>query len=90
MLRNHCVDSTVFVECYCHELFICCFFFFFQAEDGIRDAQESRGLGDVYKRQGEYFRNALRYGQAELTSPRLIGKSKEAFEIKKMLSLIHI
>eukprot|EP00658_Telonema_sp_P-2_P024681 TRINITY_DN19927_c0_g1_i3.p1 TRINITY_DN19927_c0_g1~~TRINITY_DN19927_c0_g1_i3.p1 ORF type:complete len:517 (-),score=149.89 TRINITY_DN19927_c0_g1_i3:275-1825(-) len=28
-----------------------CVFFFFQAEDGIRDAQESRGLGDVYKRQ---------------------------------------
>ena len=28
------------------------FYFFFQAEDGIRDAQESRGLGDVYKRQG--------------------------------------
>ena len=27
------------------------FFVFFQAEDGIRDAQESRGLGDVYKRQ---------------------------------------
>eukprot|EP01015_Nassula_variabilis_P012084 TRINITY_DN1979_c0_g1_i9.p2 TRINITY_DN1979_c0_g1~~TRINITY_DN1979_c0_g1_i9.p2 ORF type:complete len:135 (-),score=50.75 TRINITY_DN1979_c0_g1_i9:91-495(-) len=27
------------------------YFFFFQAEDGIRDAQESRGLGDVYKRQ---------------------------------------
>ena len=25
--------------------------FFLQAEDGIRDAQESRGLGDVYKRQ---------------------------------------
>eukprot|EP00658_Telonema_sp_P-2_P022302 TRINITY_DN18910_c0_g1_i2.p1 TRINITY_DN18910_c0_g1~~TRINITY_DN18910_c0_g1_i2.p1 ORF type:complete len:424 (+),score=105.53 TRINITY_DN18910_c0_g1_i2:67-1338(+) len=29
------------------------FFFFFQAEDGIRDAQESRGLGDVYKRQDQ-------------------------------------
>ena len=27
--------------------------FFFQAEDGIRDAQESRGLGDVYKRQSQ-------------------------------------
>ena len=27
---------------------------FFQAEDGIRDAQESRGLGDVYKRQHIY------------------------------------
>ena len=26
-------------------------FFFFQAEAGIRDAQESRGLGDVYKIQ---------------------------------------
>eukprot|EP00658_Telonema_sp_P-2_P011862 TRINITY_DN14537_c0_g1_i2.p1 TRINITY_DN14537_c0_g1~~TRINITY_DN14537_c0_g1_i2.p1 ORF type:complete len:189 (+),score=56.72 TRINITY_DN14537_c0_g1_i2:76-642(+) len=33
-------------------MFIYLFFFFFQAEDGIRDAQESRGLGDVYKRQG--------------------------------------
>ena len=31
--------------------FLIFFFFFFQAEDGIRDAQESRGLGDVYKRQ---------------------------------------
>ena len=26
-------------------------FFFFQAEDGIRDRVRSRGLGDVYKRQ---------------------------------------
>ena len=29
----------------------CCAFFFFQAEDGIRDLVRSRGLGDVYKRQ---------------------------------------
>ena len=28
-----------------------CWFFFFQAEDGIRDLVRSRGLGDVYKRQ---------------------------------------
>ncbi len=27
------------------------YFFFFQAEDGIRDRSVSRGLGDVYKRQ---------------------------------------
>ena len=27
-------------------------FFCFQAEDGIRDLVRSRGLGDVYKRQG--------------------------------------
>eukprot|EP00656_Telonema_subtile_P014380 TRINITY_DN17369_c0_g1_i1.p1 TRINITY_DN17369_c0_g1~~TRINITY_DN17369_c0_g1_i1.p1 ORF type:complete len:112 (-),score=20.17 TRINITY_DN17369_c0_g1_i1:69-404(-) len=30
---------------------VCCVFFF-QAEDGIRDLVRSRGLGDVYKRQG--------------------------------------
>ena len=34
-----------------HEL-AWCFLFFFQAEDGIRDLVRSRGLGDVYKRQG--------------------------------------
>ena len=32
---------------------LCCFFFF-QAEDGIRDRSPSRGLGDVYKRQYIY------------------------------------
>ena len=30
---------------------LCERFFFFQAEDGIRDLVRSRGLGDVYKRQ---------------------------------------
>ena len=34
--------------------FLYCFFFF-QAEDGIRDLVRSRGLGDVYKRQGPYL-----------------------------------
>ena len=32
------------------EIYMC---FFFQAEDGIRDLVRSRGLGDVYKRQGK-------------------------------------
>ena len=32
-------------------LFVFFCFFFFQAEDGIRDLVRSRGLGDVYKRQ---------------------------------------
>ena len=48
------------IECFCVFLFFVCvvfFFFFFvcfffQAEDGIRDLVRSRGLGDVYKRQG--------------------------------------
>ncbi len=37
----------IFVYIYC--------FFFFQAEDGIRDVERSRGLGDVYKRQADYW-----------------------------------
>ena len=36
------------VVCYAVDFFG---FFFFQAEDGIRDLVRSRGLGDVYKRQ---------------------------------------
>eukprot|EP00656_Telonema_subtile_P014342 TRINITY_DN17336_c0_g1_i1.p1 TRINITY_DN17336_c0_g1~~TRINITY_DN17336_c0_g1_i1.p1 ORF type:complete len:885 (-),score=222.31 TRINITY_DN17336_c0_g1_i1:62-2716(-) len=35
------------------------FFFFFQAEDGIRDLVRSRGLGDVYKRQSEHCRDQI-------------------------------
>ena len=35
------------------------FFFFFQAEDGIRDLVRSRGLGDVYKRQLFYSEGGL-------------------------------
>ena len=40
--------SSVCVQCSSRH---CCWFFFFQAEDGIRDLVRSRGLGDVYKRQ---------------------------------------
>ena len=39
------------------------FFFFFQAEDGIRDLVRSRGLGDVYKRQ------VLRITKTALNAP---------------------
>ena len=37
---------------------VCCFFFF-QAEDGIRDLVRSRGLGDVYKRQPDVVNSAI-------------------------------
>ena len=37
-------------------------YFFFQAEDGIRDLVRSRGLGDVYKRQGEAEQRAAHAG----------------------------
>ena len=65
--------------------------FFFQAEDGIRDAQESRGLGDVYKRQVVEF--AAREGRFSLFPKG--GGAKEwtffvAAAITMMLSLIHI
>ena len=33
--------------------------FFFQAEDGIRDLRMSRGLGDVYKRQGHLYKSKI-------------------------------
>ena len=39
-------------------------FFFFQAEDGIRDLVRSRGLGDVYKRQDADRRDGRRPGRA--------------------------
>ena len=64
--------------------------FFFQAEDGIRDAQESRGLGDVYKRQiiirpAEGFCNpAIR--SISVVLPRPDGPTIPVME----LSLIHI
>ena len=45
--------ASVFVVCdlLCDRLVVFWIFFFFQAEDGIRDLVRSRGLGDVYKRQ---------------------------------------
>ena len=42
------------------------FFFFFQAEDGIRDLVRSRGLGDVYKRQVLDARHAGRVSKGGL------------------------
>ena len=65
-------------------------FFFFQAEDGIRDAQESRGLGDVYKRQA--WRRTRRMSPEEV---RVLFRGlpseadNEAGEVR-VLSLIHI
>ena len=49
------VAYCVICEFSCKVLCCLCCFFFFQAEDGIRDAQESRGLGDVYKRQPDFI-----------------------------------
>ena len=64
--------------------------FFFQAEDGIRDLVRSRGLGDVYKRQ----KNKL--GESTKTVSKMIQISAnecsiDSFANKSLdLSLIHI
>ena len=55
---------------------VCYFCFFCQAEDGIRDAQESRGLGDVYKRQLQYS------GITGIKYVELSGGTNEAKRIK--------
>ena len=72
---------------------VCCLlFFFFQAEDGIRDLVRSRGLGDVYKRQGRTLRGfpdvkKLRVQNSDVTK----GKSGGYRLIYLVdLSLIHI
>ena len=48
-LWDNFIITYIFVLEYCHVRIVV--FFFFQAEDGIRDLVRSRGLGDVYKRQ---------------------------------------
>ena len=48
--------------------FLC--IFFFQAEDGIRDLVRSRGLGDVYKRQGQ-ARGSAHHVRARLRHERM-------------------
>ena len=65
-------------------------FFFFQAEDGIRDLVRSRGLGDVYKRQwqpGESILDVLaRYFPSETDA---VGNLTTIWT-PEYLSLIHI
>ena len=47
-------DRSLVCDCVsCRAMYVdLCLIFFLQAEDGIRDLVRSRGLGDVYKRQG--------------------------------------
>ena len=66
-------------------------YFFFQAEDGIRDLVRSRGLGDVYKRQerggllGETQALAAQAGEHALVVDHV-----DPLGADVVLSLIHI
>ena len=65
-------------------------FFFLQAEDGIRDAQESRGLGDVYKRQTIGTTIQYQGFTKRNIAARVAQRDLKALSIPLLLSLIHI
>ena len=65
-------------------------FFFFQAEDGIRDLVRSRGLGDVYKRQSLDIANDLHDGPVALLEAVLLHIDDIGSTTGDELSLIHI
>ena len=60
-------------------------YFFFQAEDGIRDLVRSRGLGDVYKRQipsgvnGKYWPRMLTSKTESSVESRFIRRNPRPF-----------
>ena len=66
-------------------------YFFFQAEDGIRDLVRSRGLGDVYKRQGVVvtLRAAKSDENAPVSEPRPQG-SGAASATERPVSYTHL
>ena len=69
---------------------MCVLFFFFQAEDGIRDLVRSRGLGDVYKRQGYLFVEEDTLFLIIVGLSLIIGLKKIIKYVFFGLSLIHI
>ena len=65
--------------------------FFFQAEDGIRGAQESRGLGDVYKRQVYDYAKKVNSGEIiDASFLPIIFEPDAELLASQDLSLIHI
>eukprot|EP01016_Furgasonia_blochmanni_P026182 TRINITY_DN2790_c0_g1_i2.p1 TRINITY_DN2790_c0_g1~~TRINITY_DN2790_c0_g1_i2.p1 ORF type:complete len:293 (+),score=75.69 TRINITY_DN2790_c0_g1_i2:31-909(+) len=55
-------------------------FFFFQAEDGIRDRSPSRGLGDVYKRQVS-TQSTWGYKKTQNNQSQLVQKKRSNLEM---------
>ncbi len=52
--------------------------FFLQAEDGMRDAQEARGMGDVYKGKGPGWAGPGWPGQTEPGQASWLGQARRA------------
>ena len=71
------------------DLVVC--FFFFQAEDGIRDLVRSRGLGDVYKRQAQYLGESAADGaDAEVHRQRPGGDDRPRRARRRPVSYTHL
>ena len=81
------VCGVVWQEGYEVAVFWC---FFFQAEDGIRDLVRSRGLGDVYKRQGGHCDTAAGAKLTVVVCPSFRGRIPSIKRNVHHLSLIHI
>ena len=62
-------------------------FFFFQAEDGIRDLVRSRGLGDVYKRQLELYLNEVYLGHRGSFALHGVAAAARAYFAKDLSNL---
>ena len=71
-------------------VFTCVVFFFFQAEDGIRDLVRSRGLGDVYKRQADDRAQVAGVGHLVESHDESCFGGERVVEDVLGLSLIHI
>ena len=65
-------------------------YFFFQAEDGIRDLVRSRGLGDVYKRQILSSGGNMTFDTSALSADTVTVNFGTADGTATLLSLIHI
>ena len=67
------------------------YFFFFQAEDGIRDLVRSRGLGDVYKRQPWMLGvTGVTPQRPQASAKRIHARASMSMTSAVGLSLIHI
>ena len=64
--------------------------FFFQAEDGIRDLVRSRGLGDVYKRQGKDVNGPAMMAIPRMQRVGMFDGTAERVDAIQQTSLIHI
>mgnify|MGYP003381506808 CR=1 FL=1 len=89
-LQSICLICRLFTKIIVCDIQMLLVFFFFQAEDGIRDLVRSRGLGDVYKRQGRHplDRPPLRQQQGQQQQDR--DRPADHAAHRAYLSLIHI